>query len=233
MEKLKQICLLTVMIIACAPLQGQTQPTGKSEQTKSGPNYQPKEKTRRFLLRYLTFIDTVQTDRQKVNIVTGFETVANSTTDDWISQYHAAYFNATIGLVIADTLLGREMLRKAGGYAGKAAALKKDESEIVLLQAMLSGLKIGQDSAAVNAPDPKRLAGYERARKLNPENPRVYVLLGEYYMGLADDSGKNKKKAKELLELSLTKFESDQHEDKAWPRWGKEKAVRLLATLKK
>jgi hypothetical protein len=227
MKKLINYTLLTIMMVSSTfALEAQT--ADQAPQTKTPAKYQPKEKTRRFLLRYLTAVDTMEGDRENMQIVKGFETVADATNDDWISQYHAAFYNAVLGAEMKDSVIGNAMLKKADFYVTRAAALTKDESEVVLLQAMINGIKIGRNPQLGATLGPEVMKGYEKAKTLNPENPRAYVVLGESYLNMPEAAGGGKKKAKEMFEIALKKFENDKHDDPAWPRWGKDRATELL-----
>lgn len=227
MKKILNYSLLAVMMMAfTSVLKAQT--IDQQQQTKPGVKYQPKEKTRRFLLRYIAAVDTMEGDREKMQIVKGFESVADATNDDWISQYHAAFYNAVLGAEMTDSVTGNIMLKKAEAYAAKATALVKEESEVVLLQAMIKGIRIGKNPQLGASLGPEVMKGYEEAKKLNPENPRVYLVLGESYLYMPEAAGGGKKKAKEYFELALKKYANDKHEDAAWPVWGKDRAASLL-----
>ncbi|MBL7925248.1 MAG: hypothetical protein JNL88_13690 [Bacteroidia bacterium] len=191
------------------------------------------EKTRRFLLRYVTYMDTTKVEESRDNVLRGIEMVANNAKGDWLSQYHAAFWNAVLGVDKADTALANKMLNKAGDYLVVAETVQKNESEIVLLKAMVKGMRIKVNPALGEKLGPEVMKEYEAARKLNPENPRVWLVLGESFSYMPEEAGGGKKKAIEYLETSLKKFGNDTHEDPAWPKWGKDRAEKLLAELKK
>lgn len=191
----------------------------------------PTEKTRRFLLRYVSFMDTASTPASKATLLKGIETVANSSKSDWISQYHAAFQNAVLGVEKKDTAEANRMLNKAEEYIKTAKSIDAKESEIVLLQAMINGMRIGINPSLGATLGPDVMKGYAEAKKLNPENPRVYLVLGESYMHMPEEMGGGMKVAKANLEIAMKKYENDKHEDPAWPTWGKDRAMKLLAEI--
>jgi hypothetical protein len=193
---------------------------------------QPKEKTRRFLLKYMAEIDSSQGDSKEV-ILRGIEMVANATVTDWISQYHAAFYNAVIGVNKKDTAMANKMFDKAASYIKRADSLQKDESEIVLLQAMINGMRIRVNPALGEKLGPAVMNEYEKAKKLNAENPRVWLVLGESLNYMPEEAGGGKKKAKEYLNTAIAKYANDKHDDPAWPSWGLDRAKQLLADLEK
>lgn len=191
----------------------------------------PSEKTRRFLLRYISFMDTASTPETKVNLLKGIEMVASSSKSDWISQYHASFQNAVLSNEKKDTAQARVMLNKAEEYIKTANSIQPNESEIVLLRAMINGMRIGMNPSLGATLGPEVMKGYAEAKKLNAENPRVYLVLGESYMYMPEEAGGGMKLAKATLEIALKKFENDKHEDPAWPSWGKDRAIKLLAEI--
>jgi len=196
-------------------------------------NRVPTEKTRRFLLRYISYMDTTTSIASKEALLKGIEMVATSSKADWISQYHASFQNAIIGASKPDSAAANKMLNKAEEFINIAKSLEPKESEIVLLASMINGMRIGvnPDLGATLGPDVMK--GYAEAKKLNPENPRVYLVLGESYMYMPEAAGGGMKIAKANLEIALKKFEKDTHEDPAWPNWGKDRAMKLLEDIAK
>ncbi|MFN0190266.1 MAG: hypothetical protein ACKVQV_16330 [Bacteroidia bacterium] len=194
-------------------------------------NNVPSEKTRRFLLRYISFMDTASTPESKETLLKGIEMVANSSKSDWISQYHASFQNAIIGVDKKDTAVANKMLNKAEEFIKTANSIQPKESEIILLKAMINGMRIGINPSLGATLGPDVMKGYAEAKKLNAENPRVYLVLGESYMYMPEEAGGGMKLAKATLEIALKKFENDTHEDPAWPTWGKDRAIKLLAEI--
>jgi hypothetical protein len=191
------------------------------------------EKSRRFLLRYHSICDTAPDVNAKLGSLRGVEMVADGFNDDWISPYYAAYNNAIISIMVSDTALRSEMMKKAEKYIKKAESIRQEESEIVLLRGMINGIHIRHNPALGDSLGPKVIKDYEMARKLNPENPRAYLVLGESAMYTPEQFGGGDKKAKELLKTALKKYEYDHHEDPAWPFWGMDRAKMLLEQIEK
>ncbi len=194
----------------------------------TGPQ-SPAEKTRRFLVRYMNYLDTTSTADSKDKILKGIEMVANTAKTDWISQYQAAYYN----LVLAesnrkDSSAASGYMTKAENYIKAGLAIAPDEAELKTLEVFLEMTKAG-----IPGPPSKKAIGeciksLEKIQKDNPANARTGILNGECYLRLPEKEGRDKKKAAELLEAGLKNLENDKHDDPAWPRWGKERAERLL-----
>jgi hypothetical protein len=191
----------------------------------------PVEKTRRFLLRYVSFMDTATSLESKETLLRGIEMAANASKTDWISQYQAAFHNAILSIEKKDTAESNKMLNKAEEFIKRAKAIDAKESEIILLQSMINGMRIGINPTLGATLGPDVMKGYAEAKKINPENPRVYLVLGESYMNMPEEMGGGMKVAKANLEIALKKYENDNHEDPAWPTWGKDRVIKLLAEI--
>lgn len=188
----------------------------------------PKEKTRKFLVRYMSAMDTVKSDDVSEKILLGFVQVAEVSKYDWLTQYQASYYHMLEAVEEKDTVRAGKLLAIAKRYIDLADSIQKDESEIVLLKALINGIAIGLDPSLGKTLGPEVMKGYERAKKLNPENPRVYLATGESYLYMPEAMGGGKKQAKEYFELALKKYANDKHDDAAWPVWGKDRAASLL-----
>jgi hypothetical protein len=60
----------------------------------------------------------------------------------------------------------------------------------------------------------------ETAKKLNPENPRVYLLEGQDKFFTPEQYGGSKAEAKILFETAMKKFETTKPESSIHPSWG-------------
>jgi hypothetical protein len=70
------------------------------------------------------------------------------------------------------------------------------------------------------------------AKKIDPNNPRVYLLEGQGLFGTPPQFGGGKDKAKVVFEKSLALFEVQKPETTIHPKWGKSTAEAMLARSK-
>jgi len=69
-------------------------------------------------------------------------------------------------------------------------------------------------------------AALEWAKKLNPNNPRVYYLQGISIFGTPEQFGGGKAAAKPLFEEAVRKFDVFRPESALSPNWGRQDALR-------
>jgi hypothetical protein len=72
----------------------------------------------------------------------------------------------------------------------------------------------------------------EEAKKMNPENPRIYMLEGQSLLYTPEAFGGSKTKAKEKFEESLKKFAAEKPADKITPHWGEAYTKMLISQIK-
>jgi cytochrome c-type biogenesis protein CcmH/NrfG len=72
----------------------------------------------------------------------------------------------------------------------------------------------------------------ETAKKLNPENPRIFLLEGEDKFYTPEQFGGSKTEAKKLFEEALKKYDSFKPASDIDPNWGKNMVAYFLNQLK-
>jgi hypothetical protein len=119
-------------------------------------------------------------------------------------------------------------------FAGKADTLSPNNSEIYALRSliysmrigvnpMLRGAKFGTKSGEMNA----------KAKELDPNNPRPYLLQGQGKFYTPEQFGGGKEKALPLLEEAVRKFDNFKPASPISPNWGKQRAKQMLEECQK
>jgi hypothetical protein len=152
-----------------------------------------------------------------------FERIANAEKSRWLPFYYASY---SLVVMSYDETAGGErdlILDRAQELLDRAMELEPEESELHVLQAFLYPSRIivdpmGRGMTYIE----KMFASLETARKLNPENPRIYFLEGVNKLNLPLSMGGGAEVALPILEEALNKFEAFSSSDPLWPRWGED-----------
>ena len=122
---------------------------------------------------------------------------------------------------------------KAEGWLNKAEALSKDNSEIFIVKKMIATLRLmGDPMNRYMTYGPEGAQALETAKKLNPDNPRAYVLeaLDKYYT--PEQFGGSKDEAKQLFQEALKKYGTFKPETPIHPNWGQTLVNAMLAQMK-
>lgn len=164
----------------------------------------------------------------------GFERIAGAETKEWLPLYYQAFANLLIGMQQTENTKKDEYFDKAQTLIEKADELAKDNSEIYAMKSWIVSMKISVDPM-----NRGRELGMESgmltatAMKLDPENPRPYLLKGQGLMYTPEQFGGGKAKAIPVLEQAVEKYKNFKPSSSIMPHWGEERAKTVLAECKK
>lgn len=168
---------------------------------------------------------------QKANT---FERIAAAEQSQWLPYYYAGYCQVMQAFMQQDKSKVDEIVDKAELNADKAESLSTDNAEILCLKSLIAsarigvdpmnrGMKYGMESGAL----------LTKAKKINPENPRIYMLEGQALLYTPEQFGGSKARAKETFEVALQKFAAFKPESNIAPHWGEPYTKQLLDLSKK
>jgi tetratricopeptide (TPR) repeat protein len=177
----------------------------------------------------LGLIDSASTAEQFTAAANLFERVAAAAPQQWLPQYYAGYCDMLSAVLGKQTNQIKDALYdKAMTYAEKANVLKKDNSEIFVLEGYITFMKMAvapQERAMAMIPKADELLG--KAMALNPENPRAFLVKGQDTFFTPEAFGGGKANAKMLLISATDKYKKDKPLDFE-PRWGATRCQELL-----
>lgn len=145
----------------------------------------------------------------------------------------AAFFYAALTQVNAGYMMmnggGQNMAEKmdpiadkAEALLNKAEALKPDHSEIYVVKKMIANIRMWADPMnRYMTYGPIAAQALAKAKQLDPDNPRVYLLEAEDKLYTPEQFGGSKAAAKELFQTALAKFAAFKPESTLDPNWGK------------
>jgi tetratricopeptide (TPR) repeat protein len=162
-----------------------------------------------------------------------FERIGNARPDQWLPYYYSAYCYVQISHLVQSDEQKDGFVDKAEELNELAERISPDNSEIYvmkgfILQArmsidpMIRGLKLNKEC----------LAMFEKAKHLDPENPRSYLWYGVNLYNTPTVMGGGKAKALPLIEMALEKFEIYHLQSELHPSWGKKYAEQILTECK-
>jgi hypothetical protein len=186
-------------------------------------------------------LDTTGSAEGLTDLANAFERIAEAEKNQWLPYYYAALCNANAGLVIGS---GGDMMAakadKTDPYADKAEKLlgmaeqmMKNSSEIFIVKKLIATLRmLGDPMNRYMTYGAEATNMLEEAKKLNPDNPRVYLLEGQDKYFTPEQYGGSKDEAKVLFEKAQTLFDSFKPESNIHPNWGKRQLTYLLSQMK-
>jgi hypothetical protein len=189
----------------------------------------------------ITAVDTTVSVQGLTDLANAFERIADAEKNQWLAWYYAAYCNATAGLIAGS---GGDMMAakadKTDPYADKAEKqikkaeeLMKDNSEIFVVKKMVATLRmIGDPMNRFMTFGPEATQALEAAKKLDPNNPRVYLLEAQDKFYTPEQFGGSKEEAKLLFDKSKQLYETFKPASTVHPNWGKSTVAYFLSQFK-
>lgn len=189
----------------------------------------------------IALIDSVHTVEGFTDLANAFERIADAEKNQWLAYYYAAYCNASAGTLAG---AGGDMMAakadktdpyadKADAQIKKAEALAKNNSEIFIVKKMIATLKmLGDPMNRYMTYGPEATAMLEEAKKLNPDNPRSYLLEAQDKYYTPEQFGGSKEEAKLLFEKAQKLFETFKPETSIHANWGKNQVGYFLSLYK-
>lgn len=168
-------------------------------------------------------VDTTSKLDDFISLGNSFERIANAEKTQWLPYYYAGlcYVNACNSLYGSNTSKIDPLMDKAEPWINKANELQPDNSEIYCLIKMKNTARMMADPQSrfmqLAAPAAQAI---EKAKALNPNNPRVFLLLGIDKLYTPEQFGGSKTEALKLFEQSTKLFETAKPESSIHPRWG-------------
>jgi len=162
-----------------------------------------------------------------------FDRIGTKESTQWLPYYYAAFATIQKGRLMMKTGKTAELdpvAAQADQYIAKAEALSPNNAEIYILKKITSGLRMMVDPMSRYMQEsPIAQGALAKAKELDPENPRITVLLAEDAYFTPEQFGGSKTKGIELFNKSLEQFKLYKPKTALAPNWGKEEAEYFLS----
>lgn len=153
--------------------------------------------------------------------------------NEWLPLYYHAYAYVHMGYMTKDEEKKDALLDVAQTSADAALVLNPEEPEIQLVMALIcyGRMEINPMFRATTY-FPKANAALEKAKELNPKNPRIYYLEGKSTMYKPAFLGGGVEAALPILEKSLQYYAEFVPPFDIFPHWGEESTLDLYQQCK-
>lgn len=199
------------------------------------------EKYKTAMKERIAVLDTAQNVASLKDLSAAFERIGDAEKTQWLPYYYSALSLANAGNFIYVNnqsnpveLKNLDALAdKADQMITKAEALSHNNSEIYTVKKMVASMRMMVDPMSrFMQYGPKATEALETAKKLNPENPRIYLLEAQDKYFTPEEYGGSKAEAKKLFEEALKKYDSYKPATDLDPNWGKNTTQYFLTQLK-
>lgn len=172
-------------------------------------------------------IDTLRSGEGWIESANTFQRIADAEKNQWLPYYYAALGHVMTGFMQNQGGMGVNVEKtdqeadKAEELLNKAESLSKENSEIYCVKKMIATLRLmGDPMNRWQTYGPLAAEALQKAKALNPDNPRIYLLEGQDKFYTPEQFGGSKSEAKVLFEESIKKYETFKPESPLHPQWG-------------
>ena len=165
------------------------------------------------------------------NIEKEFIQISNYEQNEWLPLYFIA--QAIIFKTFAEPDKSKidPYLDSAQIFIDRAFLITPGEPEIYVLQGLLYQSRISVNPMKRGRQFTQKASeSFEKAKAINPENPRIYYLEGQSIYNTPKMFGGGKKNALPLFKQAKEKFDKFEPATPISPNWGKEQNEQLVET---
>jgi hypothetical protein len=170
--------------------------------------------------------ETLESLQQAANRL---ERIAAAEPAEWLPAYWAAYCYINMSFLEKEPMRKDLYLDQADKLLQQAGAIDAQNDELLVLKAYAAQSRIAIDGQS-------RYMTYngiftdalQQARKLNPDNPRIYLLEGQMLYHMPEAFGGGKATACPKLKLALEKYAQFKPSSTINPDWGIKNAQYLV-----
>ena len=163
-----------------------------------------------------------------------FERIATAEPDNWLPSYYAAQINIVSSFGVKDKEKLTAQLGKAQELLNVSKSISENNSEILVMEAMLNTAWVAYDGATYGMTLSGKITSlYTQAEQIAPNNPRVVLNKAEWAMGSARFFGQDTTPFCKDVDRAIELFTNFKPESAFHPKWGKNRAEQILESCNK
>jgi tetratricopeptide (TPR) repeat protein len=181
----------------------------------------------------IEMMDTTTSKKFLMQAANQFERIGNAIQNQWLPFYYCTYCYVQISHLEKSDKMKDLNVEKAEELISVADKLSANNSEIYVMKGFILQAKMNVDPM-IRGPlyNKECLEMFEKARKIDPENPRSYLWEGVNLLNTPAFLGGGKNKALPLIEKAIEKYKTFKIQSDIHPNWGKEYAQMMLNKCK-
>ncbi len=199
-------------------------------------NFAQNEKFQKAMGKTLGQFQAAKTAEDYKNTANTFARIANAEANEWLPKYYAAHCRLLAGYALMKTNMveAQELAKTALTEIQAAEKLVPMETELMVLEAFTYQLQL-IENPMVNGQrySPMIFETLGKAQAINAENPRIYMVRGEFTLNMPEFYGGGVAKATPDIQKAVDKFETFKPESPLHPNWGKDHTASIAKRIEK
>ena len=185
--------------------------------------YAQSEKYVAAMKKNISQLDSVMVRGNSAELANNFERIGDAEKTQWLPYYYASYCNILTTYTEKDKSKVDAIADKAQQLINKAEQLAgKENSETAVVESMIASARLMVDPMSRYMQyGPISSSNIEKAKQLDPTNPRPIYLEGTTKFYTPEAFGGGKEPAKALFTAALVMFDSFKPAGDLYPTWGK------------
>ncbi|GAA4274888.1 hypothetical protein U6A24_12230 [Aquimarina gracilis] len=173
-------------------------------------------------------------DKKPDEAINLFERIARAEKENWLPFYYAGQVHIITTFGLKDATEIETRLKKAQDFLNEAKTFSKDNAEILIMEAMLNTAYVVYNPSVYGMTHSAKVEElYQKAKALEPKNPRAMLYHAEWKMGGAKFWGKDPKAFCPEIEKAILYFENETKRDiPFYPKWGLDQVERIQQNCK-
>jgi hypothetical protein len=196
------------------------------------PSFTQPRKYKKSMEKAMEMFDQVSSPEDFMACAETFEGISAQYGEMWLPPYYGAFCLTLASLETGEYSVKEESLKRADKSIEKMLELNPDESEV---QALIAFHMLALMAMAPETNGPMYLEDFtytiQKAKELNPDNPRPYYMDGLLKANLPEFMGGGVAEAKALHQTAAEKYKSYENDEPYWPSWGEDLNQEQLDSL--
>jgi len=181
------------------------------------------------MTKNLYMLDTAQHPAAYQTLAAHFQRLGKSEKDRWLPYYYAALCQVRAAFGQENKKEIDPLVAQAEHLAQQADSLHPDKAEMLCLRALMNFAKIQVDPMQRGQTLGMQAVQFlEAAHKINPDNPRYYLLTAQMILHKPKQYGGGEEHARAYLKKAVQKFKTYEPPNKFSPDWGLDIALGLM-----
>ncbi|QHT70377.1 hypothetical protein GXP67_28835 [Rhodocytophaga rosea] len=178
----------------------------------------------------ITAVHSSKTVEEMQQAANQLERIATAEPKEWLPAYWVSYSYLNMAFMENDNVRKDQLMDKADQFLQKAEAQQSNQDEVLVMKAFIALGRISIDGQTrFQTYGPIFNESLAKARQINQENPRIYMLEGQMLYYTPEAFGGGKATACPKLKTAMDKFSSFKPASSISPDWGIKSAEHLYA----